>query len=601
MKRILHTTLLIGAVLASTPMWTSNLASGASASPSAAGKTLTPAKTPRASKFINTTKPNQSLGVSAMFAKGMQIFDAGKFKEALLTFDQILKRYPAYEPNKKMLARTLYKLDRLPESWTFFSKIQPATLDPDTSYEYGFVAFNARQYEVAMMTLQRVPDGHALQDLAGYYGGLSALKLRRYEQSETMFQQAQVLPDRLARSRGLYLRHVQQLILLQEQAGLRKERDAEKTRITAVPPTPAPSPAPANPAVAATSSAPTAPPTSTAPAPYEHKGFMGVKRITTFKGEKRTQLSDNHGFTDSTTSVSIGTFKFLHGPLQPFGAAESIKGGSSSGRRNAIGMQIQFGGEDRDVNGKERRMVIVEDEQDIVRIQQTDLINTHRQFAYIGADPWLEFSLGNDLWLQTGITSYFEYPDFKRLGRTGNVKGVAGIGAKRGATTWRLSAGSGVFLDTNNKTTTETKDGTLTVSYDLNANANIEVEAGIKDFLYKTESLDGPDQSLNLGATLSYSFGAGISTSVFAAYEKQKNAFFYGMPTYDELSADGDVLTAELALSAKPAPWITFGLVQVISKTTWQIEREDAKETFQKNVPDFLSLLKGNVAINLPF
>ena len=554
------------------------------------------------------TRPSHAGGVTAMFARGLQHFEAGKFQDALLAFDQILKRYPAYEPNKKMLARTLYKLDRFPESWTFFSKINPATLDPDAAYEFGVVSFNARQFDASLVALRRVPAGHGLHDLACYYGGLAALKLKRYEESEAMFEQAQVLPDRLARSRGLYLKHVQQLRLLQEQTELTREREAEKARITRTAGGPGLTGGektpiagvPAGPAVGGAAAGPSNP-SPTANAPYEHKGFMGVNRIMSFKGEQRTQLSDKHGFSDSSTDVTIGSFKFQQGPLLPIGASVNSGKGPSSGRRSAFGLQILFGGEDRDIAGKEQRMVVVEDDQDIVRQQQTNTIKSHKQFAYVGADPWFEFALAEDFWVQTGISSYFEYPDFKRLGRSGTVKGLAGIGAKRGKTTWQLTGTTGAFLDSENKTTTEAKDGTARVSQELNTSTSIEVEAVIKDFRYKDQSLDGPDQSISLGTTLSYSFGAGISTNLFAAYEKQKNAFFYGMPTYDELSADGDVMTGEIAVTAKPASWITIGMVQTISKTTWSVHREEAKETFEKNVPDYLSLFRGFASINFPF
>ena len=591
MKRLLGLTIVMTAI--SLP-WTS----------SAVGKSKTSGN-PKPMQ----TRPSAAGGVTAMYARGLQLFEAGKFQDALLAFDQILKRYPAYEPNKKMLARTLYKLDRYPEAWTFFSKINPATLDPDAAYEFGVVSFNARQFDASLAAMRRVPDGHGLHDLACYYGGLAALKLKRYEESEGMFEQAQVLPDRLARSRGLYLKHVQQLRLLQEQTELTREREAEKVRITRTAGGPGlaggeKTPIVAGPAgvgAAGAAAGPANQPPAAANAPYEHKGFMGINRIMSFKGEQRTQLSDKHGFSDSATDITIGAFKFQQGPLLPIGTSVDSGKGPASGRRSAFGLQILFGGEDRGITGKEQRMVVIEDDQDIVRQQQTDTIKSHKQFAYVGADPWLEFALADDLWLQTGINSYFEYPDFKRLGRSGTVKGMAGIGAKRGKTTWQLTGTAGAFLNSENKTTTETKDGTARLSQDLNEKTTIEVEAVIKDFRYKDQSLDGPDQSISLGTTLSYSFGSGITTSLFGAYEKQKNAFFYGMPTYDQLSADGDVMTGEIAITAKPASWITLGLVQTISKTTWSVHREEAKETFEKNVPDYLSLFRGFASINFPF
>jgi tetratricopeptide (TPR) repeat protein len=576
----------------------------------AKGKPANPVK-PAASVLSpkSAAKPVAGGTVTTMFGRGMRWFDAGKYGEALVAFDQVLRKYPAYEPNKKMLARTLFKLDRMPEAWTFFSKIPPATLDPDTAYEFGVVAFNARQYEASLFALKKVPDGHTLHDLAGYYGGLAALKLKRYEESESLFEQAQVLPDRLARSRALYLKHVQQLRSLQEKTELARERENEIARIKGNAGGPAlgasqgpqsgqadgtGTAAPVSPATSSASS----PATSPSAGPYEHKGFQRIKRSMAFKGERRSQLSDNHGLADSTTTVSIGSFKFQQGPLIPFGTAVESKAGP---RRNAFGLQILFGGEDRDVNGKERRMVIIEDEQDIVRLQQTDPIRKHKLFAYVGAEPWLEFAAGDDWWIQTGINGYFEYPEFKRLGRSGNVRGFAGVGTRRGNASWQLTGSAGEFLDTDNNPTTETKDATLKAAWDFNPSTNLELEGSIKDFLYKDQSLDGPDQSLSLGATLSYSFGAGIGTSLFGAYERQKNAFFYGMPTYDELSADGDVMTGEISVSAKPATWLSLGITQTVSKTTWVVHREETKDTFERNVPDYLSLFKGSLTINFPF
>ncbi|NDE15427.1 tetratricopeptide repeat protein [bacterium] len=585
-----------------------NISPVALAAPAAMPKARPAATSKPSSRKTNATVPaNVSGNVTTMFARASQLFDAGKYPEALVAFDKILRKYPAYDPNKKMLARTLFKLDRMPEAWTFFSKIPPATLEPDAAYEFGVTAFNARQYEAALFALKRVPDGHTLHDLAGYYGGLAALKLKLFEESETLLEQAQVLPDRLARSRALYLKHVQQLRTLQEKSELAKEREAEIARIKGTAGGPGLSGGEKTQIVAAATPQPGSQPTGSQQAPsgtpaqatpYEHKGFQGINKSMAFKGERRTQLSDNHGLADSTTTVNIGSFKFQQGPLIPFGAPVESKSGS---RRNAFGLQILFGGEDRNVTGKERRMVIIEDEQDIVRLQQTDPIHKHKLFAYAGAEPWLEFAAGDNWWIQTGVNGYFEYPEFKRLGRSGTVKGFAGFGTRRSSTSWQLVGSAGAFLDTDNNTTIETKDATLRASWEFNPSTSLAMEGVIKDFLYKDQSLDGPDQALSLGGTLSYNFGAGISTNLFGAYERQKNAYFYGMPTYDALSADGDVMTGELSLIAKPATWISLGVTQTISKTTWSLHREEARDTFERNVPDYLSLFKGSVTINFPF
>ena len=543
--------------------------------------------------------------LSRTFANAMKLYDTGKYQDALVAFDQILKRYPGFEPNRKMIARTLFKLERYPEAWTFFSKMQPAQLDADTAYEFGFVASNARQYELSLAAMKRVPDGHSLHDLACYYGGLAALKLKRLDESESLLSQAQVLPDRLARTRTLYIKHVQQLQTLQEQTELNKERDAEKTRIMrnaggpGLPPGTRTGILPVPPTGGASGQvAPAPPPAGT----YEHKGFMSVSKVVTIKAEQRDQLSDNHGLNSSTSNISIGSFKFQQGPFIPFGGgADSIKDGSKNVRKNAFGLQLLFGGEDRNIKGKERRIVIVEDDQDLVRILQTDPVKAHKQFAYVGADPFVEFALPGEWWLHTGASTYFEYPDFKRLGRSGVVKGFAGFGAKRGKTAFQVKGSGGVLLDTKNKTTTETKDGTANVTHELSSSASMEFEVVIKDFLYRDESLDGPDQSISASGLFNYALGLGFNASIFGAYERQKNAIFHNMPDYGSLSADGDVLTWEGSLVAKPASWIGLGVTQTISKTTWSIHQDFAEEVFKANVPDYLSLFKANVAIYFPF
>lgn len=550
-------------------------------------------------RVAKTTRGRISVG--KLFNSAMAKFEAAQYQEALVAFDRLLQRYPGFQPTNKMMGRTLYKLDRYPEAWSFFIKVPPQELDPDTAYEFGVVAFNARQYEPALMAFKKVPDGHSWHDLAGYYGGLSAIKLKKYDEAERLLRQAQVLPDRLARSRAVYLKHVQSIKLMQEKSELQREREQERQRIMRKAGGPG--------LAGGTKASPngnqpaTPPPTSTTPTAnsYSHQGFKSISKMMSFRGEQRSQQSSNSNLAESSTNLRIGSFRFQNGPMLSFsGQNQSIKPGQN-GQQNAFGFQLLFGGEDRGVSGRERRIVITESDQDIVRVQQSSVVKSHTQYAYVGADPWLEFNMGANLWLNTGVSGYFEYPDFKREGRTGIIKGTIGLGAKRGWSRWMVSGSAGSLYDTNNRQITDTKEGSLSLSHNFSDSTSGEIEGTIKDFHYKDQSLDGPDQSISLAISFSHQLLPGLQATAFTAYEKQKNAFFYGLPEVSELSADGDVVTAQATLGYSPASWISLDLSQIVSQTKWSVHNTESEKIFKENVPNYLSLFKGGVSILFPF
>src|SRR5690606_4583050 len=110
-------------------------------------------------------------------------------------------------------------------------RVNPQGFDDETSYEYGWSFYTNKQWPGALYAVQRVTKGHALFDLANYYGAICAIKLKRYDEAEDMLDKAVVLPDKLAKSRTLYVKRGQARKLMQQKRVLAKERVDEKDRL----------------------------------------------------------------------------------------------------------------------------------------------------------------------------------------------------------------------------------------------------------------------------------------------------------------------------------------------------------------------------------
>ena len=283
-------------------------------------KTKVKAKTKTPSSRSNSHTKSTAPGVRKMFASGLALYKARKFSQALVVFDRTLRQYPNHQPTVNLFAKSLYRLDRIPEAFQLFSKLDLKGLDIETSYEYALSNFWMRQYQPALSGFQRIPEGNALFDLANYYGGIAALKINRLLEAETMIEKAVVLPLKLAKSRRNYLKHIQDLKLLYEKKGLALERQKEKKRIEAA--------LKKEKAVKLSSKE-----TAKAVKNYKHQGFEGVDNQATLGIIFKNQLIDRHGYSEETNTVRITYFEFQGGPL----ISLPYKTGSDQA---AIGLQI---------------------------------------------------------------------------------------------------------------------------------------------------------------------------------------------------------------------------------------------------------------------
>ena len=324
-----------------------------------------PVKAPRAER---KPPPNGAIGVRSLFDAAMKLYDAGKFAEALAAFDAIVRKFPGHEPALLQLAKTLYRLEKFKDAYTVFSRINPQHLDPETSYEYGWAFYQNKQWPGAVYAFQRVPRGHALYDLANYYGGICAIKLRRYDEAGDMLEKAVVLPDKLAKSRTLYIKHLQALTLMTQKSSLAKERIAEQNRLAA------------SKAVRKDKLKEKA---STSGGPYVHKGSMGVSRAAQVSYTIQHQYLENHGYRTTAFDAKTAAFTLATGHV--FGLP--IKQGKD--RYTGLGFQLDLGASDTIKSGKEARFIIDEENSDLSRVQAQEIEENQTQRGSIGGSLWL--------------------------------------------------------------------------------------------------------------------------------------------------------------------------------------------------------------------
>lgn len=530
------------------------------------------------SKPGNVQKPS----VVKLFRDAQQLYKSEHYPQARAAFDRILRLYPTHEPSLILYARTQYKLNNLPEAYKAFGKVKLAALDPDTSYEYGQTYYQGNQFDGALAAFKRIPDGHALADLANYYGAICAAKLHRYQESEDMLEKALVLPDKLAKSRAQYLKHVQEMRLLQEKQGLQKERNDEKKRLAEQQRLANKDPQKnANPA-----DKKDVPKTD---APYEHKGTQLVTRAGRIDYENKRQTENFHGYGEKNATIDVASFTFYHGPLFPLPLI-------IEDRQAAVGLQLMLKGEDRKTDGEEHRFVSESSQSDLIRILNKS-VEEHTKQGEVELTPWLEFPLPLKHWLAFVGDLDLVFPDYEKTGRTGSRGGkVLGSGT-RDILTYTLSGAFTQFFDdqTQPGSTLSRVKGELLFTWPQGT--SLWMEARHDEFDYVDPTLDGPDASTLAKLTASQVFPMGFTLSLAGTYELQENNFFHTIPERPLVGANGTVFTGKAELIFTPFTWLSLGVSQLLSQTNWNVKDPDDVEIFERNVPNFSSELSATAAL----
>lgn len=541
------------------------------------------APAPRAESKAKKRPP----GVRGMFEVAQELYEAGKFTQALAAYDLLLRKYPSHEPAVIQTAKTLYRLDRIKEAYNVFSRINPQHLDPETSYEYGWSFYTFKAYDGAFLAFQRVPRGHALYDLANYYGAICAIKLKKYEDAEDMLEKAVVLPDKLAKSRSLYIKHVQALRLMQQRSSLAKERDKEKDALDADGKKKTPK------------STDVGPPESTE---YQHQGFKSVDKSAKVTYQVVHQYLENHGFKETHFDAKVSSFELLSGTI----LAIPLKFGKNSegkDRQGAVGLQLRIAAEDRITEGNEERLIVDETEDDLQRLLAKNLGITDVKSGDLGFEPWIELPLPEGLWMNLGGEISFTYPDFERGKRFGYRKGYGGVDGHTGALTYGGALNYTELLDEKTKVISNAVEGRLRAETEIVPKlvGTVTLIHSVFDYLNEELALDGPDTSTRFEAQAVQVLPLTFKFTLFGAFEQDANYIFHGIPTFGQVAADGNVTVAKAKLSVSPFPFISASVQEIISQSKWSIDNEAARDPFEVNVSDYIEAFSATVTLNMDF
>ncbi len=540
-------------------------------------------------------------GVMAMFANAQKLYKQGKYDQALAAYGIILQRYPAHEPTIIQFAKTLYRLDRIQEAFSIFTRVNPLHLDEETSYEYGFSFYIGQQYEGCLYAFKRVPQGHALYDLANYYGALCAMKTRRYQESEDMLEKAVVLPDKLAKSRTLYLKHVQALRLMQERNEMLKDRKKEQDMLAAQKVQAKPGDKKQDP-----KKLPEKPPEKKADEPYVHPGFCVTDGLQTEPCRKNQSASAGYEVQEQTTYYSgskeekasnkISSFSFSTGVFSPI----PVKAKKNSG---AVGLQIDLMASDTASEGETIRIISEENDKDLVKALSEKAEKSHSIAGEMWAKPWIEFPFPQEVWTAFYGEMYFNYPEFKRADRTGSWMGGMQIARKWPTFTLKTRTSFTQVLDSKTKPKTSKMSGWAYVKVPLPNDLSFTLTSEYKKFTYIVETLDGPSYATNVKGLLLQILPLGFDVGVKGTYEFQGDNLKHNIGSYEYLTADGQSLTGLLFMDLCPAamPWICLSAYYSATKTTWKTDQEDTQEAYEQNVPGYMAELDFSVSLDLKF
>lgn len=527
-------------------------------------------------------------GVRQLFEDAQKLYDSGKFQEALRAFDAIVRKYPGHEPAQLQLAKTLYRLDLFKEAYVIFSHIDPQHLDPETSYEYAWSFYQNKQWDGALYSFQRVPKGHALFDLANYYGAICAIKLKKFPEASEMLEKAVVLPDKLAKSRTLYIKHVHALMLMQQKSALAREREAESERLAE------PKKTKKDKAQEKTAATNTAAPL---PTEYVHKGKKGIARVAEVSHTLQHQYRENHGYRTSDFDAKITTLAVASGFITPL----PIK--QSKDRSAAVGAQVDLAGSDIIKSGRESRFIIDEDDSDLSRVQSQDIAEHEIQFGSVGGQLWIEFPLPVDAWLALGSEIAFEYPEFKRGGRYGYRRGYGQLAGNSTPIDFTTELSYSELLDEKTQPTTKIIGGRAAAESAILGSLILRAALDHKLYSYQPvePALDGPDTETHAELWAKQNFLYGFSFSLALDFARQQNYIHNNIPTYGRTAADGQTISGKAVLRANPLSWLGMSLAQSIAKTEWQLANELAKEPFEITVPNYIEDFRAEVTISLVF
>jgi tetratricopeptide (TPR) repeat protein len=545
-------------------------------------------------------KRTSRINIVPLFRKGRQAYEDGDYGRATAAFSRVLKAQPNHQPSLLLYGRISYKLKRMNDAYYLFSRVNPSSLDAETAYEYGQTFFQKQQFGPALMGFQKVPAKHSLADLARYYGGLSAAKLKRYELAQDLLKSAVVLPEKESRKRKLYLVHISKLLQLRSRKALANERVKERQRIkhelkmTQ-----------RNAEVEEMAKDSNDKKLQAAvPKEYEHQGFKGVsKGVKSGLIHKAQSIKyvQNSGTKKKTSEVRQVFVNVLGGSLIPLG-------NTTKDMRSAVGLQIFAQGKEVMSSGQEVRTFVDNDTETEVRVLRSEIAKTVQIEGDLDTSIWFEMPFAKDYWASLTANFYINAPRFERADRTGTRSGTLSVGQKKGSWSWSGYSTYNQFFDSDTLLMHDFIRTGLVVSLAEDSSTRLLGKFSYENYAYYDKykqgdsAIDGPSDIYRASITLSQTMPFGIAASAALISDYQSDYLAFNVVNFDNaVLADGWVTSGTASLSGSPIDWLSISVATLLQSSNWETQDPIHQESFDAKVNNFLNETTASATVNLFF
>lgn len=538
------------------------------------------------------------INISRTFREGMENFEQEKYREAAALFSRILKEYPGHEPSRIQLAKTLYRMGKGQESYDVFKGLNPKYFDPETAYEYAHAFFAKAQYEGALMAFKKIPKGHALYDLASFYGAISAFKLERYQEADDLMENAVVLPSKLIKSRALYKKSISEILLQKqkeelnrqktdaiaklkeetkshEEALQKKQVDEEKANARPVLPPP--------------------PPPPPMPQPY---GFFS-SRTRADAGIAMVQQSVEYKASPTTDDSFTDTiFNFGKGAVAPFLRKPSEAGGDYL-------YQIDLMVGDHKYSGPTWMMFPSVEEEIDERFYQSLTGKGDVKIGSAAATLGLEAPLSHGLWYGTRMKWRQFFPELETGKSSADAQGEFFLGQKLPESDWQISGQFHQILDKGTDARYNVTVERLTTNYLHDTSGlGLRLDFQGRQYVYQLEPTDGPETSYLARGTVYALFPFSTELGIEGLGRWDESVRRYDIGNLNAMIFDRDRLTGRLYAQVSPFPWLTLqvaGIRQSQNLAKVEPRDVDARTALDADQYQFMTQTTFSVFANLLF
>jgi hypothetical protein len=535
--------------------------------------------------FLNATalRAAVQLDVRKTFAAGKKDYEQNRLSEAAKQFQGIVNKFPDHEPSLIFLGKIHYRDKKYQEAGKYFSRVSPKGQDPETLFEMGMTYTQLGLYREGIACLEAVPAGHQSYDLANFYAGRSALRLKQYEKARSLLRNATILPDTLAEQRKIYLEHVQKVFDLREKAALERDLAQEKSKAskgTATQPS-GPPDKPATTTQPDTTSDSKSPLPKLGPSPG-----LSLRTKEIYKIEKTTNIFMAREHQDiqyklgrsQVYDASIFGIQVRNGPSHNFKS-------QADGRKGRVALDLDLRGDQQVRTGRLERVLVVEESSDLEYYISDNPEKKREQFGRVDLKPVLELPLLHQAML--GLHGGFSYvfPNFdKRRGA-----GTRELGIKAKVWTGPLEFLGGFdfreALDAENDRILNFYETSLHAFWFPADDLELSLKGSYGLYQYFLPSLDGPDEFLRIGLIGKWLLPLGFELGGRMESAQLKNYVYHGVSRGKEIRADGVNFSGQAFVRAMPFPFAGFEMDYTISDNDWSMISVDEQVEFFANVP----------------